>query len=232
MAKVMSISLERDELNEKFGGGLPESSIVLIEGNDGGGKSILAQRLAYGLLENEETATYVSTELHTMGFVQQMSSIGYEVTQAILHEKLVFIPMFPYLGNVKLRDNFLERLMNTKKIFENKVIIIDTLSYLIVKNDVSKARMFEVMKFFKNVISLGKTVVFCIDPLHLNAEFLNIIRAMSDVYIAVEAKEVLGNLLRVASIKRFRRSEKTVAVQFPFKVEPKVGLSIELASLS
>jgi flagellar protein FlaH len=232
MNKIISIHLDRDELDEKLGGGIPESSLILLEGNDGGGKSIFAQRLTYGFLKSNVSITYISTELHTMGFVEQMSSVGYEVSEAILHEKLVFIPMFPYLGNVVLRNNFIDRLMRTKKIFDNDVIIIDTLSYLIVQESTSKEKMFDILNFFKKMLSLNKTIIICVDPLHLNKEFLNMIRAISDIYITVEAKDVLGNLLRVASIKRFRRSMKEVASQFPFKVEPKVGMSIELAALS
>lgn len=232
MNKILRMNLERDELSEKLGGGIPEASLMLIEGNDGGGKSILAQRLTYGFIKNGTNITYISSELHTMGFVDQMNSVGYDVTEAILHEKLTFIPMFPYLGNVRLRDNFIDRLIKTKRLFENEVIIIDTLSYLIVHNKISKEKLFDIINFFKKMLSLGKTIIFCIDPQHLNLEFLNMIRAVSDIYITVEAKDVLGSLLRVASIKRFRRSEKEIIIQFPFKVEPKVGLSIELASLS
>lgn len=232
MTKILSMKLERDELSEKLGGGIPESSLMLIEGNDGGGKSILAQRLTYGFLKSDITVTYISSEMHTMGFVDQMSSIGYEISEAILHERLIFIPMFPYLGNVKLRSNFMDRLMTTKKIFENDVIVIDTLSYLIVQNDVTKEKIFEIVKFFKKMLSLNKTIIFCVDPIHLNPEFLNIIRSVADIYITVEAKEVLGSLLRVASVKRFRRAKNEIIVQFPFKVDPKVGLSIELAALS
>lgn len=232
MNKILRMALERDELSEKFGGGIPESSLMLIEGNDGGGKSILAQRLTYGFLKNDITITYISSELHTMGFVEQMSSIGYDVSEAILHERLVFIPMFPYLGNVRLRNNFIDRLIKTKRIFESDVIIVDTLSYLIIQDNVSIEKGFDIVNFFKKMLSLGKTIIVCVDPSHLNKEFLNMVRAISDIYITVEAKDVLGNLLRVASIRRFRRAEKEVIIQFPFKVDPKVGLSIELAALS
>ena len=232
MEGILPINLMRDELSAKLGEGIPESSLMLIEGNDGGGKSIIAQRLSYGFIKNGVSVTYVSSELHTMGFVEQMSSMGYDITEAILHERLIFIPMFPYLGNVKLRDNFIDKLMSTKRIFDSDVIIIDTLSYLIIQENITKKKVFDIVNFFKKMLSLNKTIIICVDPTQLNEEFLNIIRAVSDIYMTVEAKEVFGVLLRVATIRRFRRAAKEVITQFPFKVEPKVGLSIELASLS
>ncbi|MGM5485354.1 MAG: ATPase domain-containing protein [Nanobdellota archaeon] len=232
MKGQLRIDLKRDELSDKFGGGLPQGTLMLIEGNDGGGKSILAQRLSYSLVKNDTTVTYISTELHTMGFVDQMSSLGYSINEDILHENLFFVPMFPYLGDVKLRDDFIDRLMATKKIFEKDVVVFDTLSYLIVHNEIKKGKIFQIVKFFKKMISLNKNIIICVDPEHLKKEFLNILRAVSDIYLTVEAKEVLGVFLRVANIKRYRRSAEEVAVRFPFKVQPNVGLSIELASLS
>jgi flagellar protein FlaH len=56
MKKIMSVHLERDELNRNLGGGMPVNSLILIEGKDGAGKSIVSQRLCYGLLEHGHTA--------------------------------------------------------------------------------------------------------------------------------------------------------------------------------
>jgi flagellar protein FlaH len=232
MSNVLSLFLKRDELNTKLGNGMPKDSLSLIEGNDGGGKSIMAQRLAFGLLENGYTVTYISSELHTMGFIQQMNSLNYEVIEHILNDRLLFIPMFPYLGHVKLRKNFMEKMMKTKKIFEKDVIIIDTLSYLIVRDSISEEESFTFIKTLKNITSMNKCIILCVDPEQINHRVLNLIRGVADVFIQVEAKTVLGNLLRVASVRRFRRAEKDVSLEFPFKVEPGRGLTIEIAALS
>ena len=128
MSNTYSIKLRRDQLAEKIGGGIPKSSIFLVEGKDGGGKSIVCQRLTYGFLKNKATVTYISTELSTMGFVTQMGSLGYDVVEHILNEDLLMIPMFPTMGNVRLRKNFIDKMMKTSKIFENDIIIIDALS--------------------------------------------------------------------------------------------------------
>lgn len=232
MSGVLSLYLKRDELNAKLGGGIPKESLILLEGNDGGGKSIMAQRFAFGLLENGYTVTYISSELHTLGFVEQMRSMEYDVMEHILNDRLLFIPMFPYLGNVKLRKNFMERLLTTKKIFEKDIIIMDTLSYLIIRDNITEEEGFMFVKTLKNIANLNKCIILCIDPEQINHRMLNLVRNISDVYIQVEAKMVLGNLLRVASVRRFRRAEKEVSLEFPFKVEPGKGLTIELASLS
>ena len=88
--RVMGIKLERDEFHRWFGGGLPKSSICVIEGVEGGGKTIISQRLAYGLLENNYTVTYVSTELTIRDFIFQMASMNYNIVDYLLKKKLNF----------------------------------------------------------------------------------------------------------------------------------------------
>ncbi|CAG0961568.1 partial DNA repair protein RadA, partial [Flavobacteriales bacterium] len=57
--------LDRDELNQMLGGGFPKGSLIMIDGPSGSGKSALCQRFAYGLLDNKNTVTYISTQLTT-----------------------------------------------------------------------------------------------------------------------------------------------------------------------
>ena len=232
MSGTYSIKLKRDQLSEKFGGGIPKGSIFLVEGKDGGGKSIICQRLAFGFLENKTKVTYVSTELSTMGFVTQMGSLGYEVVEKILNEDLLMIPMFPTMGNVKLSKNFIDKMMKTNKIFESDVIIFDALSYLIIQDNFTTEKIFSIVKFFKQLASMGKVVVVSVDPTLITEDFLKIIRTISDIYMGVEAKSILGNILNVLSINRFRGQEKKVTIQFPFSVRPGSGLSIEIAALT
>src|SRR3989344_7611630 len=99
---IYDISLERDELTRSIGGSLPKQSIILIEGIDGTGKSIIAQRFCYGLIKNGTTVPYVGTEFSTMEFIKQMNSLSYNIEDYLLIDKMLYIPMFPYYGNVKL----------------------------------------------------------------------------------------------------------------------------------
>ncbi|MEM4267372.1 MAG: ATPase domain-containing protein [Candidatus Woesearchaeota archaeon] len=232
MAKIVSLELNRDELNRNIGGGIPENSLILIEGKDGAGKSILAQRMAYGLLQHGKTLSYISSELNTAGFIEQMVSLDYDVKYYMLDERLLFIPMFPFLGNTRLRPNFLDRLFNTSKIFANDVIIFDTLSFLLVKDNITPESSFDVIKMFKKLNNLGKTIIFCVDPEHLNVKFLTLLRSVADVYFELEIKTFAGNIVRVINIQRFKRPGDNIITTIPFKVEPGKGLAIEIASFA
>ncbi len=84
MVQLHKIDLDRDALGRSIGGGIPKSSLILVEGKDGSGKSIFVQRIVYGLLKQNTSVTYLSTELNTMGFVEQMSSLDYNVTDYVI----------------------------------------------------------------------------------------------------------------------------------------------------
>ena len=60
----MAIDIPRDELGRSIGGGIPENSLIIMEGQEGAGKSAIAQRIMFGLLENGYTGTYIRTYVY------------------------------------------------------------------------------------------------------------------------------------------------------------------------
>jgi len=229
---VLKVGLRRDELERNLGGGLPVDSLVLIEGEDGTGKSILAQRLVYSLLKSKHKVTYISTEMNTKGFIDQMASLEYDVKFHIVDNSILFIPMFPFLGKTKLRKDFMKRLFDSPRLFENEIIVIDTLSFLMIGSEVSHEENYLMIDFLKKVNSMNKTIIFCVDPDQINKTFLTLLRSISDVYLSLEMKMFAGNLIRAINVKRFKRCQGMVATPIPYKVEPGKGLAIEIASFS
>ncbi|MBN2567600.1 ATPase [Candidatus Woesearchaeota archaeon] len=232
MTDVIDIRLQRDELNRNLGGGLPKNSLILVEGEDGSGKSILSQRICYALLENGRRVTYISTELNTMGFIEQMASLDYDVKYHMLEGKVLFLPMFPFLGKAKLSSDFIDRLFSERKIFENEVIIFDTLSFLMVDENLAEEKAFQLVKLIKGLNSLNKTIILNVNPGHLNERLLTLLRSMCDVYFKLELKDFAGQKIRVINIQRFKRPADSYIYAIPFKVEPGKGLTIEIASFT
>ena len=228
--KYLDVSLGRDELSRNLGGGLPRNSLMLLEGQDGAGKSIIAQRLSYAFITNGTTVTYISTELNTMSFVEQMGSLDYDVNRAILNGELLFIPVFPLLGHTKLEPDFFNRLVNSKEVFRSEVIVFDTLSFLMIHNTMGHKEAFDIINLLKRYTSLGKTIIFCVDDKHLNETFLTLVRSVCDIYMTVEVKSFAGQAVRVINTHRFKRPESAFMPSIPFKIEPGQGLTIEIAS--
>lgn len=228
--KYINITLERDELAQNLGGGIPKGSLMLIEGVDGAGKSVFAQRLTFSMLENKATVTYISTELNTMSFVEQMSSLDYDVKKPLLNGQLLFLPMFPLLGYTTLESDFFDRLINSREVFRSEVIIFDTLSFLLIHNTMDYKEAFDIINKLKRFISMGKTILFFVDNQHLNQTFLTLLRSVCDIFMAVEIRSFAGQAVRVISTQRFKRPKEAFTPAIPFKIEPGRGLAVEIAS--
>ncbi len=234
--------LERDELQDRLGGGLPEGALVVVEGEYGTGKSILVERLLYGLLRNHVSVTAVSTELTTMHFIEQMHSLDYPVEEFVFDRSLLFLPVYPILGFRGKKNDLIERLLNARRMYESDVIAIDAFSSLI-KNwmrslpegtpeGYATGRIEDVLYVFKMLNTRGKTVVLTLQPDDMPDHIAAVLKAAADVYITMKIDVVGGTVSRSIFVRRFERAEKGVADVIPFRVEPKTGFIVEIKSVS
>ncbi|HHC19371.1 MAG TPA: AAA family ATPase, partial [Euryarchaeota archaeon] len=189
MPEVFNMFLDRDELNQKLGGGLPVGAVVLLEGQYGSGKSVISQRFTYGLLSNGHTVTYITTELTFRGFLEQMESLNYPVIMFILDEKLKVFPVYPLLGKSKARKSFLKTIMSSPQLFTTNVTIFDTFSSL-VKYDLQPENVYTALEFLKKITLKEKTVVITVDPSDLDDKVLSAIRSTADVYLELQTSMV------------------------------------------
>ncbi len=231
MPDVYNIKIDRDTLDERFNGGLPKGCIVLIEGKDGAGKSILSQRLAYGILMNGYSITYISTELTTKGFLEQMRSLNYDILNFMLSKQILFIPVYPLIGRPLPRVDFIERLMAAKDLFKNDVVIIDAFTGMIPK-DIEENKVLDVIYFFKKIASGNKTIIITIDPVHANDLLLKHLRTTADVYLELLTEISEGEVSKMIVTRRFSYAEEFVGTVTGFRVEPQVGLIIDITTVA
>ena len=71
-----AFDVETDSLADTMGLRLPNRSLYVLQGQVGGGKSLISQRLVHGMLHNEVKVLVITTELTTRGWIEQMESIG------------------------------------------------------------------------------------------------------------------------------------------------------------
>lgn len=229
--RYYSIELKRDELNKYFGGGIPKNSLILFEGIDGSGKSVMCQRFIYALLKQEPIkVTYISAELNTLDFIKQLDSINYSIKNYMLDNRLLFITMVPYLGKVKFADDFLEKIMKSEKLFESDIIVFDTLSFLFVKENAPEEAYYNIINFFRKLNNLNKTIIFTVDPTYLDRKFLNLLSSVADMYLEIVLKSFAGEMVRSIEVKRFKRPKGIYKAKIPFRVEPQEGVIIEIGS--
>ncbi len=229
--EIAKIELSRDDLDKRIGGGIPYGSLVVIEGEESSGKSVLCQRLAYGFLQNRHSVTYISTQLTTLEFIRQMESLDYKINKKLLSGALLYIPVYPLIADNKKKDGFLKKVMETRVFYEKDVIIFDSLSSLIA-NDASEVSVNDLMAFFKRIVALKKIIICTINPKELSEEVLTIIRSSATLLIKTEVFEFAGKIKNLAKILKYNMAPGVYQKQIVFRVEPKIGIAVEIASIA
>jgi|Deesub1362A_J573_1020465.scaffolds.fasta_scaffold00380_21 flagellar protein FlaH len=231
MVLLHKFAIKRDEFERRLGGGIPSGSIMLIEGGYGAGKSVICQRMSYGFIENKHSVTYISSQLTTKNFINQMHALDYPIAKALFERRLIFIPLFPLIQSPKPRYDFPERLMTAKQLFETEVIVIDSFSTFISSIDDGK-KIIQLMSFFKKLSGLNKTIILTANPAELNEEALSILRSSADVYLELSTRILGGDVKHMIEVKKFVGARGSFGSIIGFRVEPKIGFVVEITSVA
>jgi flagellar protein FlaH len=231
MAGLYEFELDRDGLHRSLGEGVPKGMIALVMGEYGGGKSAIMQRLCYGFLKNGVTVTYISTELTTKGFIDQMKSLEYPVVNHLLTGNLLFIPVYPLIGQAVPRDEFLNKLMEAKQLYDRDILIIDTFSSL-TKKDLKGSRSLEVLAFFKKLTALNKTILLTMDQDEIPDHILSPFQSDSEIYITIKKAVMEGATTRTMQVHRFGKTTEPVTDAIGFRIEPKIGFIIDITTVA
>jgi flagellar protein FlaH len=225
------MDLEQDGLHVQLSRGIPKGCMMLIEGENGSGKSALCQRLAYSFLKHGHTVTYISTELTTKGFLDQMNSLGYPSLDFLLERRLLFVPVYPLIGRIIERKDFSKRLIENKALYENDIVIVDTFSSL-VKDDINTKNDLEIISFFKKLAGKSKSFIVTIDPTELKDDLKMPFRASSDIYISLKTRQIGGNIEHSVYVNRFAGSKSHVGDMLGFRIEAGVGFIVDITTVA
>ncbi|MCU4751735.1 AAA family ATPase [Halobacteria archaeon AArc-curdl1] len=225
---------ETDRVNNAFGGGLPEGSVVLIEGEDGAGKSALSQRFSYGMASEGTYVTYISTELESWEFVQQMHSLSYDVVDFLLDEQLLFLHANVDTHSRGAERQLLARLADAQTLWRADVVFVDTLSALLRNDPNFEAAdpedadhvLQRLVTFLRQVTLQEKTVVLTIDPTSVADDALRPLRNVADIYLDIETAAVGQEIRRQIRVRRFQNMKNPVDDSIGFNVQQGRGLSI------
>jgi len=231
MPELYKIELERDGLHRNLGGGFPKGAIVVMTGKPGSGKSAVSQRLLFGFLKNGHSVTMISTEFTTKGFLDQMKSLDYNVVNYLLNRELMFIPVYPLIGKARTREDFLDRLMNSKQLYERDIFFIDTFSSLI-KNDIDEGKALKALAFFKKLAGMNKTIILTIEEGDLPEVVQAPFKSDADIFIFLDTKLLEGATVRTIFVKRYVQSLLPVVEATGFRIEPLRGFIIDITTVA
>ncbi|ABR55855.1 ATPase domain-containing protein [Methanococcus aeolicus] len=229
--KIAEIKIDRDDVHKRLGGGIPWGSIILIEGEESTGKSIISQRLTYGFLQNNHSVVYISTQLTTTEYLKQTRSLNYDMNKKLLYGDILYIPVYPLLSHNIRRENFIDKIMSTKLFYEKDIIIFDTLSSLIL-NDVSDITTHDLVAFFKRIVGMNKIIIYTINPKELSESMLLLLRTAATVIFKTEIYSFGNNIKNMIKIEKYNLALGPFQKSIIYRVDPKIGIAVEISSIA
>ncbi|MEA3203726.1 MAG: archaeal flagellar protein FlaH [Thermoplasmata archaeon] len=237
MNEAHKFDIKADDLCQRLGGGLPRGTLVVLEGPLGAGKSVLCQRITQGLLRHDVRVGYVSTELTTHGMLAQMESLGYDqVWSAVPKERFVFIPTHPSIGERSPRGDGLERLLRARRLWDLDVVVFDTFSKILADHVAAHGGagmdgVEAVLHLFKRLTGQGRTIVLTLDPSEASRQAMEPFTAGADVFLRLEKERVGTTTSRRIVVERMSRAARRYNETIGFRVEPRVGIVIEIRAV-
>lgn len=244
MNNKYSLGLEdHDRINSELGSGFNKNSIVLLEGEQGSGKSIFSQRFCYGFCKQGLDVSYITPEYNSYEFTKQMKSVSYDVIDYIITDKnLKFYSADVNTKSVLYSDvnnrTLVDKLINSS-VWNNNVVIIDGFGILL-NNDVmfDKLTNKDARTAIQEFVSYIQKSVFNneYDPLIIitynpdrvkKQNIFNPLINVSDAYFKLSTKTVAGNKENKLSVKKFNNQYNQVSDVINYYVQPGVGIIVE-----
>ena len=218
------ISTGNVELDKKMGGGIPEGSLTLIEGQSEAGKSVLTQQLVWGALQDGKRVAYYSTENTTRSLIRQMISLRLDISDFFLLGRINIYPIRSAPTEDEARDLLQAAVTHMSKMKDRDVLAFDSLS-VFVSNIPEK----ETLAFFtaaKELCDDNKTVLLTMHSYAFSEPMFIRIRSISDAYLRLRVRELGTQLLKEMEVAKVRGAEQSTGNVIAFDVEPNLGMRI------
>ena len=223
-------TLEQDSLSNAMGARLPNRSLWMIQGEVGSGKSLISQRLIYGLLENGSKILVVTTELTTRGWIEQMESIGYPVTEHIASGMLLVFSQFGVIAESKEGVDMFD-VLESEAIEKADVVVVDSASALL-PTGLETSEQMQVLQRLRRVCSESRSLLLTVDPTEMDEKLLHKLRTSCEVLLDMRAGFVGGEIKRTIVVTRFLRAAGPVQASVGWRVEPYMGFIVDITAVS
>jgi len=215
------------ELDRRIGG-FPIPTLMLIEGDNNSGKSVLIQQITYGALKSGFRVLYITTESTASSLLDQMEALSFRVKQYFLSGRFCIFTLHVkgLSWDEKISKLYLKVLVSIFKYKEGySIFVVDSLSYIAVHS--SEKDILEFFTEVRNVVDKQrKSVLFTLHEHAIPQELMVRIRSICDADIMLKVKEVRDKVLRFIEINKLRGATKAINTVISFEVDPSFGIKV------
>jgi flagellar protein FlaH len=219
------VSTGSNEIDKKMGGGIPEGSLILIEGSSNAGKSVVTQQFIHGALNSGFRCVLYTTENTARSLFRQMASLSLDVTDFYLLGAFNVYPvpaaMTPDAAATAF-SKMLEHLGQLQGKFD--VIFIDAMTSFV--SQVPESQTLQFLTAVKRFVDEDMTVFFTLHSHAFEEAMFMRIRSLCDAHLRLRIEEMRDQLMKVLEVAKVRGAEKTTGNIVSFDVEPGLGMRI------
>ncbi|HZP58273.1 MAG TPA: ATPase domain-containing protein [Dehalococcoidia bacterium] len=219
------ISTGSTEIDKKMGGGIPEGSLILIEGQSNAGKSVVTQQLMHGALNGGFRCATYTTENTSRSLFRQMQSLALDITDFFLLGALnvytMPAAMTPEAATTAF-DKMLEHLGRLQGRYD--VIFIDSLTSFV--SQVPESATLTFLTAVKEYCDQNMTIFFTLHSHAFEEAMFMRMRSLCDAHLKLRVEEMRDTLMKVLEVAKVRGAEKSTGNIISFDVEPGLGMRI------
>jgi len=218
----------QDSLGQSMGTAIPNRALMMVCGGIGSGKSIIGQRMSFGMTANDIKVALYTTELTTRGWLEQVASIGYYMDKRIDEGIFHLISSFGVIADKSDEQVTVLDLLEAPPSREAEVVIIDRASELIPPEMNGK----ELLSALRKFTSEGRTLILTIDPDEMDHTVLRDMKNSAEVLLDMMTAVVGGQLVRTVGVTRFLRAAGPVTERIGWKVMPEMGFIVDITAVA
>ena len=220
-------SVIQDSLGQSLGTAIPNRALVIVSGGIGSGKSIIGQRMSFGMTANDIKVSLVTTELTTRGWLEQVASIGYFMEKRIDDGDFHLMSSFGVIAEQAEDPVDLLELLESPALKAAEVVIIDRASQMIpaIEGPV-------LLSMLRQYTAQGRTLFLMIDPEEMDSKLLRELKNSAEVVLDMMTSVVGGQLVRTLCVTRFLRAAGPVTERIGWKVMPEMGFIVDITAVA
>ncbi len=227
------VSTGNEEVDRQIGGGLPLPLLMILEGDNGTGKSALSAQFVWGMLKKGMKVLLI-TDNSVKNYIEKMKIITYDFTKFFLSNQFKIIPMYAFGASwskeqSKLLLPIVSRYLGANS-QEYDVVLIDSLSLLCMY-----ANTDTILNFFtkcKHLVSNGTSIIMTLHESIIPQDISLQIKSTCDCYVKLHVARVAGREVKVSDVIKYAGASSQVSNQFSFDVDTLFGIKIVPLSMA